>query len=238
MTTQFQLGDFMVEVVFKDIKNIHLGVYPPTGRVRISAPSRMSLDMIRIYAISKLGWIKKQQEKFRTQERESPREYLDRESHFVWGKRYLLQIIESDCQPTVELQHNRMYLTVRPGTSEDKRQAVVAAWYREQIRITLPPLISKWEPIVDVEVERIFIQQMKTKWGSCNPIAHSIRLNTELARKPHECLEYILVHEMVHMRERTHNSYFVELMDQFMPMWRHYRDELNRLPLRHEDWAY
>ena len=154
--------------VLKDIKNVHLSVYPPDGRVRISAPSRMSLDTIRVFAISKLGWIKQQQKKLRAQERETPREYLDRESHYVWGKRYLLKVIENDEAPSVELKHSRMLLRVRPGTDDEKRRAIVEEWYREQIKKAVPPLIAKWEPVMGVKVERFFVQRMKTKWGSCN----------------------------------------------------------------------
>jgi len=227
-----------VDVVLKNIKNIHLSVYPPTGRVRISAPQRMNLDTIRVFAISKLGWIKQQQTKLRRQERESPREYLDREGHYVWGRRYLLNTIECDEAPSVELKHSRMFLRVRPGTQDDKKQAVVEQWYRDQLKIAVPPLIAKWEPLLRVKVERFFVQHMKTKWGSCNPSARRIRLNTDLAKKPRECLEYIVVHEMVHLLEPTHNPRFVALMDGFIPQWRFYRDRLNRLPVRHEEWIY
>ena len=170
MVRQLKLGDIAVDVVLKDIKNVHLSVHPPTGRVRISAPSRMSLDNIRVFAISKLGWIKQQQKKLQEQERETPREYLDRESHYVWGKRYLLTVIESDQAPSVELKHNRMLLRVRPGTDEKRRQALVEGWYREQLKNAVPPLIAKWEPLLGVKVKRFFVQRMKTKWGSCNPV--------------------------------------------------------------------
>jgi predicted metal-dependent hydrolase len=238
MTTKLQLGGIAVYVVLKDIKNIHLSVNPPTGRVRISAPSRMNLDTIRVFAISKLDWIRQQQRKLREQERETPREYLDRESHHVWGKRYLLKVIEGDWAPAVELKHRHMHLRVRPSVSDEKKQAIVAEWYRAQLRQAVPALIAKWEPLLRVKVARFFVQQMKTKWGSCNPAAKSIRLNTDLAKKPRECLEYIVVHEMIHLLEPTHNNRFMTLMEQFMPHWRFYRTELNRLPVRHEDWAY
>lgn len=238
MGTQIKLGDIAVEVVKKDIKNIHLSVYPPAGRVRISAPLRMNLDTIRVFAISKLGWIKQQQKKLREQERETPREYLDRESHYVWGKRYLLKVIESDETPGVEIKHSQMRLRVRPGASDEKKQAVVEEWYRAQLKQAVPALIANWEPLVGVKVKRFFVQKMKTKWGSCNPGSSSIRLNTDLAKKPPECLEYIVVHEMVHLLEPTHNHRFTALMDQFLPNWRLCRAELNRLPVRHEDWAY
>ena len=238
MGRHLQLGGIAVDVVFKDIKNVHLSVYPPTGRVRISAPSRMSLDTIRVFAISKLAWIKQQQTKLQAQERETPREYLDRESHYVWGKRYLLSVVENERAPSVELKHSRMILTVRGGADPAAKEAVVAQWYREQIKILVPQLISKWEPVLGASVKRVFVQQMKTKWGSCNPHARTIRLNTELARKPKECLEYIVAHEMIHLLEPTHNARFMVLMDQFMPRWQHFRQRLNRLPVRHVDWEY
>lgn len=238
MTSQIELGDITVDVVLKDIKNVHLSVYPPTGRVRISAPRRMSLDTIRVFAISKLDWIKQQQAKLREQERETPREYVERESHYVWGKRYLLTVTESDEPPSVELKHSRMLLRVRPGTDEDKRQAIVEEWYREQLKEAVPPLLERWQPRLGVQVERWFVQRMKTRWGSCNHKARTIRLNTELAKKPVECLEYIIVHELVHLLEPTHNARFVALMDQFMPNWQLHRQALNRLPVRQERWSY
>lgn len=238
MITQIELGEIAVDVVKKDIKNIHLSVHPPTGRVRISAPLRMNLETIRVFAISKLGWIKQHQKKLRDQERESLREYLDRESHYVWGKRYLLQIVERDAMPVVELNHSHMVLTVCPETDEGKKQAVVEEWYRAQLKKAVPPLIAKWEPIMGVEVERFFVQRMKTKWGSCNALSKSIRLNTDLAKKPPECLEYIVVHEMAHLLERRHGDRFKAYMDEFMPEWRLCRDELNRSPLGHVDWSY
>ena len=238
MVTHIQLGDITVDVVRKNIKNIHLSVYPPTGKVRISAPTGMNLDTIRVFAVSKLGWIKKQQLKLQEQERETPREYLDRESHYVWGKRYLLQIIEENNAPSVELKHSRMVLRVRPGTEEWKKQAIVEEWYRNQVKQAVPGLLAKWEALIGVKVERFFVQRMKTKWGSCTPHKKHIRLNTDLAKKPSVCLEYIVVHEMIHLLEPTHNERFRALMEQFMPKWQFYREELNRLPVRHEEWNY
>ena len=238
MSTKLQLGEIAVDVVKKNIKNIHLSVYPPTGKVRISAPLRMELDTIRVFAISKLGWIKQQQKKLRAQERENPREYLDRESHYVWGKRYLLKVVENDAAPQVALRHSQILLKIRPETGDDKREAILDQWYRDQIKLAVPPLIAKWEPLMGVNVERFFVQRMKTKWGSSNPTRHTIRLNTDLAKKPRECLEYIVVHEMVHFLAPTHNSRFIALMDRFMPAWQMYRQTLNRLPVRHESWVY
>jgi predicted metal-dependent hydrolase len=238
MRTRLQLGDIPVDVIRKDIKNVHLSVHPPTGRVRIAAPERMSFDTVRVFAIAKVPWIRKQQRKLREQERETPREYIDRESHYVWGKRYLLKVVEADRPPAVELNHGRMILRVRPGTTKAKRRAIVQEWHRELVRKAVPPLIEKWQRLMGIRVKRVFVQRMKTKWGSCNDRGGSIRLNTDLARKPMECLEYIVVHEMVHLLERTHNARFIELMDQFMPKWQFHRDVLNRLPVRHESWDY
>ncbi len=238
MVTQIELGGIVLEVVKKDIKNVHLSVYPPAGKVRISAPLSMNSDTIRVYAVSKLDWIKQQQKKLQAQERETPREYLDRESHYVWGKRYLLKRIEQHAAPTVELKHSALLLSIRPGSSEDKKQIVLEEWCREQLKKVVPSLISTWAPLMGVNVQRFFVQRMKTKWGSCNSRNGSIRLNTELAKKPPECLEYIVVHEMAHLLEPTHNQRFVALMDQFMPKWKFYRDILNRLPVRHENWNY
>jgi predicted metal-dependent hydrolase len=238
MITQITLGKISVDVLQKDIKNIHLSVYPPSGKVRISAPLRMDIDTIRVFAIAKLGWIKNQQKKLGAQVRESPREFLNRESHYVWGKRYLLKVVELEDVPSVQLKHSKIVLSIRPGSAEEKKQAVLEEWYREQLKVAVPNLIAKWQPLMGVHVERFFIQRMKTKWGSCNTSFGNIRINTELAKKPRECLEYIVVHEMVHLLEPTHNKHFVFLMDQFMPKWQFYRDELNRLPVRHEKWSY
>ena len=198
----------------------------------------MSIETIRVFAISKLDWIKKQQTKLREQERETPRDYVDRESHDVWGKRYLLLVSESGEPPSIELEHGRMLLRVRPGTDERKKQSLVDGWYREQIQAAVIPLLAKWQPQMDVAVERVYVRRMKTRWGSCNYKARTIRLNTELAKKPPEYLEYIVVHELVHLLEPTHNARFVALMDRFMPLWKDHRQVLNRLPVRRENWKY
>lgn len=238
MATQIQLGGLAVEVTFKDIKNVHLSVHPPAGRVSISAPRRMKLDTVRVFAISKLDWIKHQQRKNREQEREAEREYLDRESHYVWGRRHLLTVVERDAPPEVALRHNRLRLCVRPETDREKRLHLVEAWYRQQLKEAVPAVISKWEPLMGVRVERVYVQRMRTRWGSCNPASRSIRLNTDLAKKPRECLEYLVVHEMLHLLEPTHNARFVALLDRFLPNWKAFKQLLNRLPLRHEDWEY
>ena len=237
MVSQIELGGIVLDVVKKDIKNIHLSVYPPTGRVRLAAPTRMTLDTIRLFAISKLGWIRKQQQKLCEQERESRREYIDRESHHVWGRRVLMQLIEAEAPPSVQLRHARLLMTVRPGADEATREAVLASWYRQQLKAEVPPLIAAWEPRLKVAVNGFYVQQMKTKWGGCNPMARTLRLNTELAKKPKECLEYVVVHEMSHLLEPTHGPRFLALMDRFIPTWRETRALLNSLPARHQDWA-
>jgi len=235
---QIELGNIKIDVEQKDIKNIHLSVYPPDGKVKISAPERMDLDTIRVFAINKLKWIKKQQETFRNQERESPREYLSKESHYFFGKRYLLKVIDDNSKPKVVLKHNKLELYIRPNTSAEKRKEIMDAWYREEMKSIIPKMIEKWEKIICVKANDFGVKKMRTKWGTCNPEAKRIWLNLELAKKPKECLEYIIVHELVHLLERTHNDKFIKHMNEFMPKWRFYRDELNRLPFRHMEWKY
>lgn len=235
---RIELAGVVLDVVKKDIKNIHLSVYPPAGRVRIAAPTRMKLDTIRLFAISKLGWIRQQQQKLREQERESPREFIDRESHHVWGRRVLLKLVEADAPASVQLHHSNLRVSVRPGSDEAAREAILASWYRQLLKAEVPSLIAAWEPRLKVTVNGFYVQQMKTKWGSCNPIAQTLRLNTELAKKPRACLEYIVVHEMSHLLEPTHGPRFLALMDRFMPAWRATRALLNNLPARHERWDY
>ena len=237
VSESLQLGDLSVEVVRKEIKNIHLSVYPPKGRVKIAAPARMTLNTIRVFAIGKMGWIRQQQEKLLGQEGEPAREYLDRESHYLWGKRYLLKVITKGAPQGLELKARTLNLHVRPGTGVTTKRELVEEWYRSQLRTALEPLIAKWEPILRVNAGKVFVQRMKTKWGSCQPVSRNLRFNTELAKKPRECLEYLVVHEMLHLLEPTHNARFIALMDQFLPKWQHRRQQLNKLPVHHEDWG-
>jgi predicted metal-dependent hydrolase len=238
MEMTLKLGSIVADLVRKDIKNIHLSVYPPAGGVRISAPLRMNVEAVRAFAVSKLGWIKVQQKQIIAQERESPREFLERESHYVSGKRYLLRIVERDGPPRIELRARQLVLEVRGATAQKRREQLIDRWYRAQIKEAALLLISKWEPILGVKVERLFIQRMKTKWGSCSRVARAIRMNTELAKKPRECLEYIVLHEMVHLLEPNHGKGFIDRMESAMPLWRQYRNQLNQLPVRHEHWQY
>lgn len=231
------LGDITIDVVFKDVQNIHLSVHPPLGQVRMVAPQRLQLDTLRLFAIHRLGWIRQQRQKLQSQERETPREYLERESHYVWGQRYLLQVIEKAAAPTVALTPRHLQLTCRPGTDTANRQAILDEWYRQELRQAAGPLIDRWASVMGVQVRKVFVQRMKTRWGSCNPVQGHVRLNTELACKPPECLDYIVVHEMAHLLEPSHNARFHALLDGFMPSWRQRRDQLNRLPVRHQEWA-
>ena len=233
-----ELGPIRIQVQQKDIQNIHLSVHPPHGAVRISAPERMDMDTIRIFALSKLPWIKKQQQSLRAQQCETPREYLDRESHYFLGQRYQLKVIERPGAPKIQLGPKQMKLHIRPGTTESKRQQLIENWYRSQLKVILPPMIEKWAKRIGIPPPSFGIKKMRTKWGSCNAAAQRIWLNLELARKPLGCLEYIVVHELVHFLERSHGPRFVELMDRVLPQWRQLREELNRLPFRHVGWGY
>lgn len=231
--------DIVVDVIRKDIKNLHLAVYPPHGRVRVAAPLRVDDAAVRLAVISRLGWIKRQQARFEGQERQSDREYVSGESHYFQGNRFLLNVIYHDGLPNVVLRNKTtLDLFVRTESDTCQRERVLLAWYRKQLKRLIPPLITKWEAVIGVEVAEWGVKQMKTRWGSCNVEAHRIWLNLELVKKPLQCLEYILVHEMMHLLERHHNDRFVAHMDTFMPHWRLTRDELNSAPLGHATWEY
>lgn len=238
MQDVLDLGDLRADVTRKAIKHVHLSVLPPAGKVRVAAPQSMPLDTIRLFVVSKLTWIRSQQRKLQAQERETPREFLNKESHYLWGKRYLLEISHADAAPAVSLSPRKLYLQVRPGADQVRCEEVLDAWYRQQLRDAIPALLAKWEPLLKVKVKRVFVQRMKTKWGSCTPASSYIRLNTDLAKKPIECLEYIVVHELMHLLEPTHNERFQGLMDLHLPHWRLLRKRLNSLPVRHENWDY
>lgn len=228
-----------VEIVHKDIKNLHVGVYPPTGRVRVAAPLRLEPEAVRLAVVSRLGWIRRQQQRFKQQNRQSEREMITGESHYYLGRRYRLDVNERDSAPSIEIPNSTvLQLYVRPQSTRDVREAVLLRWYRQRLNEHLPTLIGKWKSRVGVEVGEVRIKKMKTRWGTCNAEARRIWLNLELAKKPLSCLEYILVHEMVHFLERHHTDRFREQMDNLMPMWRLYREELNRAPLAHQDWTY
>ncbi len=236
---QITVNDLVIDVVRKDIKNLHLAVYPPTGRIRIAVPLHVNDEAVRLAVISKLGWIKRQQVKFADQERQTAREYVSGESHYFQGKRYLLNVIYHDAPPKVIIRgKNRIDLYVRTGSVTDQRASVYLAWSRKQLKESAAPLIAKWEAVVGVQVNEWGIKQMKTRWGTCNPNAHRIWLNLELNKKPIQCLEYIIVHELVHLLERNHNDQFRAYMDKHLPQWRFNREELNHEPLGDESWEY
>jgi predicted metal-dependent hydrolase len=233
------VGGVSVEIVRKDIKNLHIGVYPPGGRVRVAAPLRLDDAAVRLAVVSRLGWIHRQQSAFAQQERQSQREMVTGESHYFRGRRYLLDVIAHEGPASVRVANNTtMVLRVRPGTDRDARATVLEKWYRSRLKEQLPPLLSLWEQRAGVMVADARIRKMKTRWGSCSAEAGRIWLNLELAKKPASCLEYVLVHELVHLLERRHTDRFRELMDGIMPAWRLARDELNLAPLAHEDWLY
>ncbi len=238
MNKRLVLGDIEVDVVLKDIRNVHLSVNPPDGAVRVSAPTGTSLEAIRLFVIAKLGWIKARRGKLKEQERERDLEYLERESHYLWGQRFLLEVVERDAAPSVAISAKRMALIIRPGTQVDRRAEILEAWYRLQLREALDALLKAWETRMGVKVEKVFVQHMKTRWGSCNSARRHIRINTELAKKPRECLEYIVVHELAHFIEPNHDARFVGLMDLLLPQWRGSRSLLNSLPIKHEEWGY
>ena len=237
MTETIQIGDLTIQVTKKDIRNVHLSVHPPEGRVTMTAPSATRLEVARAYAISRLGWIREQQRKLRSQARETPRDFIERESHYLWGRRHLLNIVQRDAKPSVSLDHRRITLSVRPGSTREKRAEVIHEWHKSLLHSVVPRIIEKWEPRLGVKVNGYFLQRMKTKWGSCAHRAGHIRLNTELAKKPRDLLEYVIVHEMVHLIEPTHSDRFVSLLTKHYPTWREARSELNDLPLSAATWT-
>ncbi|WET78674.1 SprT family zinc-dependent metalloprotease [Amycolatopsis sp. QT-25] len=224
-------------MVYKDIKNLHIGVYPPLGRVRVAAPFRLDDERVRLAVIQRLPWIKQQREQLRSAARQSEREMITGESHYVWGIRRRMKVIERPGRAHFEVDGERLLLYVSAGTTAERRRDLIDRWYREQLRQAISPLIAKWEPKLDVSVPRWTIRRMKTKWGSCNPGSGHIWFNVELAKKHPDCLEYIVVHEMTHHLERNHGPRFTALMDRFMSNWRSLRDQLNEAPLGHEEWS-
>lgn len=236
---RISVSGITVEVVRKDIKNLHLGVYPPMGRVRVAAPLVVNDEAVRLAVIDKLGWIKRQRAQFAKQPRQSEREMVNGESHYFFGRRYRLRVHEVDAPARVALRGvASMDLFVRPGSSAEKREAVLLDWHRASLRSVITDLLAHWQPMLGVQAAHWGIKKMKTKWGSCNVSARRIWLNLELAKKPVQCLEYIVVHELVHLLERHHNERFAGLLDKHLPQWRHYREMLNLTPLGHEEWSY
>lgn len=236
MAETLRIGEIVIALTRKDIKHVHLSVHPPLGRVTLVAPTRTRREVARAYAISKIGWIREQRRKLQAQARETPRQYIERESHYLWGRRYLLSVLEVDAKPSVALSHSTITLRVRPGSTLAKREQVMHDWHKALLHDVVPQLIRQWEATLDVTVSGYFLQRMKTKWGSCNHRAGTIRLNTELVKKPKDLLEYVVVHEMLHFVEPTHSERFVALLSKHYPSWREARAELNDLPLGAAVW--
>ena len=236
---ELKIGIIDIEVIRKNIKNIHLSVHPPNGRVRLAAPEKMDDEAIRLFAISKLSWIKKQRGKFDLQVRQSARSFLNGESHYYFGDRYLMNVIESTERQRVEVR-NKKYLDlyVRPNSTKEGHERLLSKWYRESLKSIIPGFIQNWEPIIGVQVSEWGVKLMKTKWGTCNTSAKRIWINLELAKKNPRCLEYIIVHEMVHLLERHHNDRFNAYMDEFLPNWKSIRAELNELVFESSNWTY
>jgi predicted metal-dependent hydrolase len=231
-----KLGDVVIAFSCKAVKNVHLSVHPPAGHVTLVAPNGTRLEVARAYAISKLGWVRQQQLKLNNQARETPRQFIERESHYLWGRRYLMTVGYHDAKPCIVLDHKQITLYVRSGSDAVKRSEVIHNWHKSLLHRQVPPLIRKWEKKLGVTVTGYFLQRMKTKWGSCNHQARHIRLNTELVKKPKNLLEYVIVHEMLHLVEPTHSERFVALLNEHYPTWREARAELNELPLTAESW--
>jgi predicted metal-dependent hydrolase len=236
MSETITLGDVELALVRKQVKHVHLTVHPPTGKVTLVVPRGTRTEVARAYAISRLGWIRRQRQQMAAQPRETPRQFVERESHQVWGRRYLLSVQEVDERPKVEISHRRLRLTVRPGSPLTKRAEVMHEWHKAQLHAVVPGLIKKWEARLGVTVSGYFLQRMKTRWGSSNPSKGNIRLNTELVKKPRDLLEYVVVHEMAHLRAPGHQDGFIALLEKHWPQWRESRTELNALPLGAEKW--
>ena len=236
MEETIQLGEIAIAFTRRNVKHVYLSVHPPCGRVTLVVPNGTRSEAARAYAASRLAWIRDQRVKMQGQARETTRGFVERESHYLWGRRYLLTVSEEEAKPSVRLSHRAIMLTVRPGSDEAKRATVMHNWHKSLLHEAVRELIARWEPKLGVDVAGYFLQRMKTKWGSCNHRARTIRLNTELVKKPRDLLEYVVVHEMLHLLEPTHSERFLRLMDNHCPAWREARAELNELPLAAVSW--
>jgi len=236
---EIRVSGLAVQIVRKDIKNLHLGVYPPNGRIRVAAPLTVNDDAVRLAVISRLGWIKRQRAKFEGQSRQSKREMVTGESHYFLGQRYRLRVVNHDGGARVAMRNKSIIeLHVPQQTTVNQRERLLQRWYRQQLKALIPPLLEKWQTTLGVQVGYWGVKKMKTKWGSCNIGPHRVWFNLELAKKPVQCLEYIVVHELTHLLERYHSDRFVALMEKHLPTWRVWRDMLNHAPLAHENWSY
>lgn len=242
MSTNFcllQISGIEVLVLRKSVKNLHLNVLPPVGKVRVTAPAYMKNDVIQTFLATRISWIKKQQAKFQAQERQAPREFVSGETHYYLGNKYRLEVITDNVKPKVEIKgKKKIVLNVRPESTVSKREQTIQNWYRERLRTLLCQTIPKWERKIGVKAQNWGIKRMKTRWGTCHNNVKRIWFNLELAKKPESCIEYVIVHELMHLVEKKHNSNFIALMDKHLPKWRSEREELNRSVLSHEAWKY
>jgi predicted metal-dependent hydrolase len=237
--TNLTVSGIKVDVVYKDIKNLHLAVYPPHGRVRVAAPRRLDHAAVRLAVISRLGWIRSQQSRLIGQDRQGQREFVSGESHYFMGRRFRLRVRQIDGAAALRVSgSSSLELRIRPGADRDARERVVNEWYRQELRALVPQLLTKWEDRIGARASAVGIRRMRTRWGTCDPGTGRILLNLELAKKPPSSIEYVLVHELIHLHERQHNARFRELLEQAMPGWGTRRDELNQAPLGHMDWSY
>jgi predicted metal-dependent hydrolase len=236
-TSKMRVSNLMVDTVKKDIKNMHLGVYPPQGRIRVAAPLKTSDDAIRFFVISRMPWIKQQQQKFSNQERESPREYVSGESHYFLGRRYRLNVISTNERPKVEIRRTtHIDLCIRPSTTVQKRKAIFDEFYRSELRKVIQALVKRWEGKVGFQVSEVRIRKMKTRWGTCNAKDRRIWLNLELAKKPLQCIDYVFAHELGHLSEKRHSRRFIQFLDSVLPNWEQHKAELSKDILGHFTW--
>lgn len=237
INSYLQLGPIEALIVRKPVKNLHLSVLPPNGWVRVTAPQNMNDDAIRTLLALRLPWIKKQQAKFSGQQRQTKRDYISGESHYFLGKRYRLDVVYKDESPKVTIKgKNKIVLQVKPKSTTKKRQEILTDWYREELHSVVDELIIKWQKKIGVKVSSWGIKQMKTRWGTCNHDTAKILLNLELAKKPPACIEYVVVHELVHLIEKKHSEKFVALVAKYIPKWKSLKDELNSFILSYDEW--
>lgn len=234
-----KVGGVDVVVLHKKVKNLHLNVLPPIGKVRVSAPVGMDDDAIRTFLASRISWIKKNQAKFKGQERQTARKYISGESHFFLGSRYRLEVEFTDVTLGVDIKNKKkMVLNVKPKCQLLRREQIVRDWYRYELRNIISDLIDKWQKKIGVKANYWGIRKMKTRWGTCDEKTNRLWFNLELVKKPVSCIQYVVVHELIHLIERKHNDKFIGLIDKYLPKWRSEKDELNRQILSYDEWDH
>jgi predicted metal-dependent hydrolase len=222
-----EINGLEVELQRKKIKNMYLRVLPPNGRILITAPLRMSEGEIKSFALSKMDWILTQYHKVRQREENHEIAYESGDRILLWGQEYILSVIEAVGRPHLYLENSTLKLYIRRESTKEQRKQVIDAWYRELLAAKIPPIMAKWESIIGVTSSGFSIRDMKTRWGTCNIRTKKICFNLRLVKKMPKCLEYVVVHELVHLLEKSHNHVFKGYMDHFLPEWRRIRKELN-----------